>query len=54
MNSPDLAGQTANNYYGSGMPEPDDFATLRQVGFEVVINLALPTSDNALPNEIGN
>jgi uncharacterized protein (TIGR01244 family) len=35
----------------SGMPQPDDFAVLRQAGFEVVINLALPTSDNALPNE---
>ena len=35
----------------SGMPQPDDFAALRQAGFEVVISLALPTSDNALPNE---
>jgi uncharacterized protein (TIGR01244 family) len=35
----------------SGMPQPDDFAVLRQAGFDVVINLALPTSDNALPNE---
>ena len=35
----------------SGMPQPDDFAALRQAGFAVVINLALPTSDNALPNE---
>ena len=35
----------------SGMPQPDDFAALRQAGFDVVINLALPTSDNALPNE---
>jgi protein tyrosine phosphatase (PTP) superfamily phosphohydrolase (DUF442 family) len=35
----------------SGMPQPEDFAALRQAGFEVVINLALPTSDNALPNE---
>lgn len=35
----------------SGMPKPDDFAALRQAGFDVVINLALPTSDNALPNE---
>ena len=35
----------------SGMPQPDDFVALRQAGFEVVINLALPTSDNALPNE---
>ena len=35
----------------SGMPQPDDFAALRQAGFDVVINLALPTSDNAMPNE---
>ena len=35
----------------SGMPQPDDFAALRQAGFDVVINLALSTSDNALPNE---
>jgi protein tyrosine phosphatase (PTP) superfamily phosphohydrolase (DUF442 family) len=35
----------------SGMPQPEHFAALRKVGFEVVINLALPTSDNALPNE---
>ena len=34
-----------------GMPPVDDFAALRQAGFEVVINLALPPSDNALPNE---
>jgi hypothetical protein len=31
----------------SGMPLPDDFAALRQAGFDVVTNLALPTSDNA-------
>ena len=35
----------------SGMPQPDDFSALRQAGFDVVINLALPTSDNALANE---
>ena len=35
----------------SGMPRPDDFAALRKAGFDVIINLALPTSDNALPNE---
>ncbi len=35
----------------SGMPMPDDFAALRQAGFDVVINLALPTSDNAMSNE---
>lgn len=35
----------------SGMPQPDDFAAMRQAGFDVVVNLALPTSDNALANE---
>lgn len=35
----------------SGMPQPDDFTAMRQAGFDVVINLALPTSDNALSNE---
>jgi len=35
----------------SGMPQTNDFTALRQAGFDVVINLALPTSDNALPNE---
>ena len=35
----------------SGMPQPDDFAALRDSGFDTVINLAMPTSDNAMPNE---
>jgi len=35
----------------SGMPQPEHFAVMREAGFEVVINLALPTSDHALPNE---
>jgi protein tyrosine phosphatase (PTP) superfamily phosphohydrolase (DUF442 family) len=35
----------------SGMPQPADFAALRQEKFDVVINLAVPTSTNALPNE---
>ena len=35
----------------SGMPRPDQFAAIRDAGFEVVINLAMPTSDNAMPNE---
>ena len=33
------------------MPKADDFAAIRQAGFDTVINLALPTSDNALSNE---
>jgi uncharacterized protein (TIGR01244 family) len=35
----------------SGMPQPEDFAELRQAGFDIVINLALPSSDHAIPNE---
>lgn len=35
----------------SGMPRPEHFAAMRAAGFETVINLALPTSDYALPNE---
>jgi protein tyrosine phosphatase (PTP) superfamily phosphohydrolase (DUF442 family) len=35
----------------SGMPQPHDFAALRQAGLDAVINLALPSSDNALPKE---
>jgi protein tyrosine phosphatase (PTP) superfamily phosphohydrolase (DUF442 family) len=35
----------------SGMPEPEHFAAMRAAGFVAVINLALPTSDNAMPNE---
>jgi len=34
-----------------GMPEPPHFAALRNAGFETVINLALPTSDYAMPHE---
>jgi protein tyrosine phosphatase (PTP) superfamily phosphohydrolase (DUF442 family) len=35
----------------SGMPQPAHFSELAREGFRLVINLALPTSDNALPNE---
>src|SRR5262245_23240991 len=35
----------------SGQPTPQQFQTIREAGFEAVINLALPTSDNALPTE---
>jgi protein tyrosine phosphatase (PTP) superfamily phosphohydrolase (DUF442 family) len=39
------------NLATSGMPGPDHFAAMRRAGFEAVINLAMPTSDHALPNE---
>jgi uncharacterized protein (TIGR01244 family) len=35
----------------SGMPTAPQFQDIAQAGFRTVINLALPTSDNALPNE---
>src|SRR3954469_1007800 len=35
----------------AGQPTEDQLRTVRDAGFEVVINLALPTSDNALANE---
>ncbi|MBC8095839.1 MAG: protein tyrosine phosphatase family protein [Akkermansiaceae bacterium] len=35
----------------SGMPKPEDFVAMQRSGFEVVINLALPTSDDAVSNE---
>lgn len=34
-----------------GQPTPAQLADLAREGFEVVINLALPTSDNAITNE---
>jgi protein tyrosine phosphatase (PTP) superfamily phosphohydrolase (DUF442 family) len=39
-----------NNNCGSHYYSPPD-TVVREAGFEVVINLALPTSDNALANE---
>jgi protein tyrosine phosphatase (PTP) superfamily phosphohydrolase (DUF442 family) len=35
----------------SGMPGPADFESIAQAGYRTVVNLALPTSDNAVPNE---
>jgi len=35
----------------SGMPKPEHFEQIAGAGFKTVINLALPTSDNALANE---
>jgi protein tyrosine phosphatase (PTP) superfamily phosphohydrolase (DUF442 family) len=35
----------------AGQPTESQFQAIRQAGFEAVINLALPTSDNALANE---
>lgn len=35
----------------AGQPTAEQLAALRAAGYETVINLALPTSSNALPNE---
>src|SRR4030095_10158315 len=35
----------------AGQPTEEQFETVHDAGFEAVINLALPTSDNALANE---
>lgn len=35
----------------AGQPTQSQFLAIRKAGFDVVINLALPTSDNALANE---
>jgi protein tyrosine phosphatase (PTP) superfamily phosphohydrolase (DUF442 family) len=34
-----------------GMPTEDQLALLKEAGYEVVINLAMPNQPNALPNE---
>lgn len=46
------------NYYpvsdtlaSSGQPFPEQFAEIAREGFDVVINLSMPDSDNALTNE---
>src|SRR3954451_18408390 len=35
----------------AGQPTPPQLQMIRESGFEAVINLALPTSDNAIANE---
>ncbi|HEX3800965.1 MAG TPA: protein tyrosine phosphatase family protein [Verrucomicrobiae bacterium] len=35
----------------SGQPTPAQLPLIRDAGFRAVINLALPTSDNAIPEE---
>ena len=35
----------------AGQPTEAQFAEIRRAGFKVVVNLALPTADNALPDE---
>ncbi|MFP6817639.1 MAG: protein tyrosine phosphatase family protein [Pseudomonadales bacterium] len=35
----------------SGQPTRDQFALIKDAGYDAVVNLALPTSDTALPDE---
>jgi protein tyrosine phosphatase (PTP) superfamily phosphohydrolase (DUF442 family) len=35
----------------SGQPTPEQFAAIRDAGYKTIVNLALPTSTNAIPNE---
>jgi len=35
----------------SGQPDAEQFRAIAAAGYEMVVNLALPTSDNALPGE---
>ena len=41
----------SDNLGTAGQPTEEQFASIKDAGFEAVINLALPTSDNALANE---
>ncbi|MEL6400260.1 MAG: protein tyrosine phosphatase family protein [Cyanobacteria bacterium J06626_4] len=41
----------SNHLATAGQPTADQFATIRQAGFDIVVNLALPTSTHALPDE---
>jgi uncharacterized protein (TIGR01244 family) len=43
--------QISDEIATSGQPTAEQFASIKQAGYELVINLALPTSSNALPNE---
>ncbi|PSF34556.1 phosphatase [Aphanothece hegewaldii CCALA 016] len=50
--------ESIKNYYlitdniaTSGQPTTDQFTEIAQAGYKIVINLALPSSDNALPDE---
>ncbi|WP_339379213.1 hypothetical protein [aff. Roholtiella sp. LEGE 12411] len=34
-----------------GQPTTEQFAAIKHSGYQLIVNLALPTSSNALPNE---
>ena len=43
--------QVSDRIASSGQPEAHQFADIAEAGFEAVINLAMPDSDNAIPEE---
>ncbi|HSG91354.1 MAG TPA: protein tyrosine phosphatase family protein [Pseudomonadales bacterium] len=43
--------QLADDIGTSGQPRRDQFAAIAAAGYSVVVNLALPTSDHAIPDE---
>ncbi len=43
--------QISDNLGTAGLPSAEQFALLKQAGYEVVINLALPNQPHALANE---
>ena len=45
--------QITENIYTSGQPTPDQFQIIADVGYQNIINLAMPDSTNALPDEGG-
>ncbi len=54
--NPDLSSiyhyeQLADWLGTSGQPKPDQFSLISDAGYQLVVNLALPSSDHAVPNE---
>ncbi len=43
--------RVSDSIASSGQPEEHEFKDIAQAGFEVVINLAMPDSENAIPEE---
>ncbi|MUH01319.1 phosphatase [Scytonema sp. UIC 10036] len=43
--------QITNSIATSGQPTKEQFLAIKQAGYELVVNLALPESTNALPDE---
>jgi protein tyrosine phosphatase (PTP) superfamily phosphohydrolase (DUF442 family) len=43
--------QISDSLATAGQPTADQFAAIKQAGYQIIINLALPTSTNAIANE---